>query len=73
MVELMFVVLGMTLGIFVPCWAFFALRSGTLLLRRDQDDGTPYLFLNMEKDIDTILKKKYVLFIIDPEARRPRR
>lgn len=73
MVELMFVMLGLLLGIFATCWAFFALRSGTLLLRRDQEDGTPYLFLNMEKDIDTILKKKYVLFIIDPEARRPRR
>lgn len=73
MVELMFVILGLLLGIFATCLAFFALRSGTLLLRRDQDDGTPYLFLDMEKDIDTILKKKYVLFIIDPEARRPRR
>ena len=73
MESILLIILGMAFGIFVTCWGFFALRSGMLVMRQDSEEGTPYLFLEMEKNLNTVLKKKYVLFVIDPEARRPRR
>lgn len=73
MEAILLIILGMAFGIFATCWGFFALRSGMLVMKQDPEDGTPYLFLEMEKNLNTVLSKKYVLFVIDPEARRPRR
>ncbi len=73
METVLLIILGMAFGIFTTCWGFFALRSGMLVMKRDSEDGTPYLFLEMHKDINTVLRKKYVMFIIDPQARLPRR
>lgn len=62
MLEFLLVLLGFVLGMvfFLIC---LAVRSvGTL--RVDQSDPTepPYLFLELDKPVENIVKEKYVLF-----------
>lgn len=65
MLEVLLVLLGFVFGMvfFLIC---LALRSvGTL--RVDQSDPTepPYLFLELDKPVENIVKEKYVLFRVN--------
>lgn len=62
MLEVLLVLLGFVFGMvfFLICLA--ARSIGTL--RIDQSDPTepPYLFLDLDKPVESIIKEKYVLF-----------
>ena len=62
MLEVLLVLLGFVFGMvfFLICLA--ARLIGTL--RIDQSDPTepPYLFLDLDKPVESIIKEKYVLF-----------
>lgn len=62
MMEVLLVLLGFIVGI-VSFLVYLIVRSvGTL--RVDQSDPTeqPYLFLELDKPVETVTNKKYVLF-----------
>ena len=62
MLEVLLVLLGFVFGI-VSFLIYLIVRSvGTL--RVDQSDPTeqPYLFLELDKPVETVINKKYVIF-----------
>ena len=62
MLEVLLILLGFMVGI-VSFLVYLIVRSvGTL--RVDQSDPTeqPYLFLELDKPVETVTNKKYVLF-----------
>ena len=62
MLEVLLFLLGFMVGI-VSFLVYLIVRSvGTL--RVDQSDPTepPYLFLELDKPVETVINKKYVLF-----------
>ena len=64
MMEVLLVLLGFMAGI-VSFLVYLIVRSvGTL--RVDQSDPTeqPYLFLELDKPVESVINKKYVLFRI---------
>ena len=73
METVLLIILGMVFGIFITWAKFINCNAGMLLVKQDSEDGTPYLFLEIRTSVNTIIKKKYVLFEIDPKARLPRR
>ena len=62
MLEVLLILLGFVVGI-VSFLIYLIVRSvGTL--RVDQSDPTeqPYLFLELDKPVETVINKKYVIF-----------
>ena len=57
------ILIGLPIGMFVFGSTMVRLIFGTI--RTAYDEGRPYLFLDMDKYPDEMLKHKYVLFRVD--------
>lgn len=60
--ELLYVLIGIVIGVIITLICISHTSAGDL--RIDQSDPTesPYLFLELDKPIEFIMNKKYVLF-----------
>lgn len=61
--NIVYLLLGFFIGVF-----FFALCCSSLIygtLKIAYDDGQPYLFLDLDKHPDDILKRKFVIFKVN--------
>lgn len=69
--EWLILCIGVLIGAVVVAYAFFKNFVGTL--RVDQSDPTdaPYLFLEIEKGVGDISRKKYVLLRVSTESYIP--
>lgn len=69
--EWLILFVGMLIGSVVTAYAFSKKFIGTL--RVDQSDPTdaPYLFLEIEKGVGDISRKKYVLLRVNTESYIP--
>ena len=65
MLEVLLVLLGFVSGMAVFLICLTARSIGTL--RVDQSDPTeqPYLFLELDKPVESVINKKYVLFRVN--------
>ena len=57
------VLIGIACGIFISAVGMVNMIFGTL--KTAYDDGEPYLFLDMDKHPEEILKHKFVVFRVD--------
>lgn len=74
-VNIAYLVLGLCLGILIGMFLFaFGMVGliGGVLKSAENDDGDPYLFLDLDKHPNEIMSKKYAVFKVDPRKVRPR-
>ena len=62
--EVLLAILGFTLGVVISLIAILSISVG--VLRVDQSDPTepPYLFLELDKPVESVTRKKFVLFSV---------
>ena len=63
--EVLIFVCGMLIGIFVTSLVNLRLRAGVLYVVRTHLEDTPQTLLELDYPIDTLMKKKRVLFKVD--------
>ena len=65
--------IGLALGIAIGAAFTFAIcripkkRIGTLRVDQSDPDDEPYLFLELDVNVDTVKKQKYVIFDVNVE------
>lgn len=59
--------LGSVVTILITMWCRFA---GLLRIHYDDEDGRPYLFLELNDDPNKIIGKKYVVFRVKVDPRQ---
>lgn len=65
--------LGLFIGIMIGAAVMFVLthipkkRIGTLRVDQSDPDDPPYLFLELDVNVDTVKKQKYVIFDVNVE------
>lgn len=59
--EAIFVGIGFVIGCFVTALIFKAFRVGTLRVDTSDPDDRPYMFLELSKNVQTVMHKKYVM------------
>ena len=62
MLEVLLILLGFVVGI-VSFLIYLIVRSvGTLRVHQSDPTEQPYLFLELDKPVETVINKKYVIF-----------
>ena len=63
--EVLILVCGVLIGVFVTALFNLRLRAGVLYVVRTHLEDTPQTLLELDYPIDTLTKKKYVLLKVD--------
>ena len=66
--EVVFILVGICLGISISAIIFRAYWVGTLRIDRSDPDDGPYMFLELDKGVGDISKKKHVMLKISNES-----
>lgn len=61
-------IIGLVLGIAVTMLGFLRLQSGTLKVYIPGNGEPPYPYLDLDRSLDFIYSKKYVIFKVDPSG-----
>lgn len=59
---------GMLTGMIFTIIVHRCKAVGSIKVAFEYADDKPYLFLELSKDVNTVLKKKYIVLKIDPEC-----
>lgn len=73
-IYIAYLVLGLALGILIGMFLFafgFVNMVGGTLKSAENDDGDPYLFLDLDRHPNDILSRKYAVFKVDHDKIRP--
>lgn len=61
-----YLMLGIVIGFVLAVIGIYNLKSGTLKIYiPDLEDESPYLYVDLDKPVDTIMAKKHVVFAVD--------
>lgn len=58
--------IGLILGVFITT---FKKKDGLLRVHWDEDDGEPYLFLELDEAPEKVIRKKFVIFKVKEDSR----
>lgn len=61
------IAIGIVIGAVVTCLVFGAFGVGSLRVDQSIPEDDPYLFLELTKNVSTILKKKFVVLKVRAE------
>lgn len=61
------VIVGIIIGAIITCLVFGAFGVGSLRVDQSIPEDGPYLFLELTKNVSTILKKKFVILKVRAE------
>lgn len=61
------IAIGIIIGAVVTCLVFGAFSVGSLRVDQSIPEDDPYLFLELTKNVSTILKKKFVVLKVRAE------
>lgn len=61
------IAIGIVIGAVVTCLVFGAFSVGSLRVDQSIPEDDPYLFLELTKNVSTILKKKFVVLKVRAE------
>ena len=61
--EVLLVLIGFIFGM-VATLVLLCIRAGTLRIDRSDPTEAPYLFLELDKPVESFMTKKYVLFSV---------
>lgn len=67
-INIAYLVLGLAVGILIGMFLFafgFVNMIGGTLKSAENDDGDPYLFLDLDRHPNDILSRKYAVFKVD--------
>ena len=73
-INIAYLILGLCLGILIGMFLFaFGITRliGGTLKSAENDDGDPYLFLDLDKHPEEIMVNKYAVFRVDPNKIHP--
>ena len=63
--EVIFVGIGCLIGYIATALIFRAFKVGTLRVDTSDPDDGPYMFLELSKDIRTVMSKKYIVLKVN--------
>lgn len=63
--EIFFVGIGCLIGCIVTALTFRAFKVGTLRVDTSDPDDGPYMFLELSKDVRTVMSKKYIVLKVN--------
>lgn len=72
-INIAYLVLGLAVGILIGMFLFafgFVGMVGGTLKSADNDDGDPYLFLDLDRHPNDILRRNYAVFKVDHDKIR---
>lgn len=63
--EIIFVGIGCLIGCIATAIIFRAFKVGTLRVDTSDPDDGPYMFLELSKDVRTVMSKKYIVLKVN--------
>ena len=63
--EVIFVGIGCLIGYIATALIFRAFKVGTLRVDTSDPDDGPYMFLELSKDVRTVMSKKYIVLKVN--------
>lgn len=65
-------ILGFSSGFVVIAVLLYRLKAGTLRVDTSDPEDAPYLFLELERNVDNVISKHYALLEVDNHSYLPR-
>ena len=65
---IIWILLGAFIGLLIASLSILAWMSGTLRLYASDPEEEPYLAVDLDKPVATIMRNKYVVFKVDPRV-----